>query len=47
VIDLIDNYNYPFTYAIELLAVPVSVIPNIFFPNKHLLVDVGPSGVIA
>ncbi len=42
VIDLIDNYNYPFTYAIELLAVPVSVIPNIFFPNKHLLVDVGP-----
>ena len=41
VIDLIDNYNYPFTYAIELLAIPVSVIPNILFPNKHLLVDVG------
>jgi hypothetical protein len=41
VIDLIDNYNYPFTYAIELLAVPVSVIPNIFFPDKHLLIDVG------
>jgi len=42
VIDLVDNFNYPFTYAIELLAVPVSVIPNIFLPSKHLLVDVGP-----
>ncbi len=41
VIDLIDNYSYPFTYAIELLALPVSVIPNVVFPNKHLLVDVG------
>jgi len=42
VIDLIDNNGYPFTYAIELLALPASVIPSLFLPDKHLLVDVGP-----
>jgi len=42
VIDLVDNNGYPFTHAVELLAIPISVIPNLLFPDKYLVLDIDP-----
>lgn len=41
VIQLIHESGYPYTFGIELLAIPFAIVPGVLLPQKHSMIDVG------